>query len=100
MSCTGTGAGGFTGCGLKEIDAAYAEKAQDPGKNFGRLIAEKRRERLAGIDAESRKVEEEVKKYEAEQAERKARQEAADRGEVYEDSEDGAAESEPLPQPK
>ena len=37
MSCSPSGAGGFTGCGLAEINKAYAEKAQDPGITFGRL---------------------------------------------------------------
>jgi hypothetical protein len=57
MSCSAVGAGGFTGCGLKNIDAAYAEKNQDIGLAFGRLIAEERNKRLAGIDAESELVE-------------------------------------------
>jgi hypothetical protein len=59
-SCSASGAGGFTGCGLRGIDVAYAEKAQDPGLAFGRLIAAERNKRLAGIDAESQQVEEEV----------------------------------------
>ncbi len=57
MSCSPVGAGGFTGCGLRDIDSAYAEKSQDIGLAFGRLIAEERNKRLAGIDAESELVE-------------------------------------------
>ncbi len=60
MSCSAIGAGGFTGCGLKDIDSAYAEKSQDIGLAFGRLIAAERNKRLSGIDAESELVEERV----------------------------------------
>jgi hypothetical protein len=74
MSCSASGAGGFTGCGLKEIDRAYAEKEKDPGLAFGRMIAEERRKRLAGIDAEAEEVEQRVKQFEKERAEREARE--------------------------
>lgn len=60
LSCSAIGAGGFTGCGLKDIDSAYAEKSQDIGLAFGRLIAAERNKRLSGIDAESELVEERV----------------------------------------
>jgi hypothetical protein len=73
MSCSASGAGGFTGCGLKEIDQAYAEKAKDPGLAFGLLIAEERRKRLAGIDAEAEEVEQRVKQFEKERAEKEER---------------------------
>lgn len=76
MSCSPSGAGGFTGCGLKEIDRAYAEKAQDPGLVFGRLIAAERAKRMAGIDAEAAAVEERVKEFEKGRAEREARLQA------------------------
>ncbi|MGL5840111.1 MAG: hypothetical protein ACRCY3_16585 [Sphingorhabdus sp.] len=74
MSCSPTGAGGFTGCGLKQIDAAYAEKEADPGLAFGRMIAAERRKRLAAIDAEAELVEQRVIQFEKERAEREARQ--------------------------
>ncbi len=64
MSCSPTGGGGFTGCGLKEIDAAYAEKEQDPGLAFGRMIAAERKKRLAAIDAEAELVEQRVQQFE------------------------------------
>jgi hypothetical protein len=57
MSCSPVGAGGFTGCGLKDIDEAYGEKGQAVGLAFGRLIAAERQKRLSGIDAESDLVE-------------------------------------------
>jgi hypothetical protein len=74
MSCSASGAGGFTGCGLKEIDKAYLEKSKDPGLAFGLLIAEERRKRLAGIDAEAEEVEQRVKQFEKERAEKEARE--------------------------
>ena len=60
MSCSAVGAGGFTGCGLKDIDAAYGEKGEDVGLAFGRLIAAERAKRLSGIDAEAEDVEDRV----------------------------------------
>lgn len=95
MSCSPTGAGGFTGCGLGEIDRAYAEKKSDPGLNFGRLIAAERKKRLAGIDAESAEVEERVKQFEKERAEKEAKQ-AGEASEVN----DPAVDSGALPEPK
>lgn len=74
MSCSASGAGGFTGCGLREIDRAYAEKAKDPGLAFGLMIAEERRKRLAGIDAEAAEVEKRVQQFEKERAEKEARE--------------------------
>jgi hypothetical protein len=95
MSCSPTGAGGFTGCGLGEIDRAYAEKKSDPGLNFGRLIAAERKKRLAGIDAESAEVEERVKQFEKDRAEKEAKQ-AGEASEVN----DPAVDSGALPEPK
>jgi hypothetical protein len=95
MSCSASGAGGFTGCGLREIDRAYAEKAQDPGIVFGRLIAAERAKRMAGIDAEAAEVEARVTEFEKGRAEREAKLQA----EL--DAKDAAsAEAEPLPEPK
>ncbi len=74
MSCSPTGAGGFTGCNTKAIDAAYAEKEADPGLAFGRMIAAERKKRLAMIDAEAEQVEQRVIQFEKERAERDARQ--------------------------
>ena len=92
MSCSATGAGGFTGCGLKEIDAAYAEKDQDPGLAFGRMIAAERKKRLAMIDAEAEEVEKRVVQFEKERAEREEREAQAAAGQG---ADDGA-----LPDPK
>ncbi len=96
MSCSPSGAGGFTGCGLGEINKAYAENKQDPGLSFGRLIAAERKKRLAGIDAEAAEVEERVKQFEKERAEKEARQAEAGTETVS----DPAADNQVLPEPK
>jgi hypothetical protein len=98
MSCSTSGAGGFTGCGLSEINRAYAEKAQDPGITFGRLIAAERQKRLAGIDAEAAEVEKRVEEFEKGRAEREARIQAE--LEAKETSRQSGADAEPLPEPK
>jgi hypothetical protein len=91
MSCSPSGAGGWTGCGLKAIDQAYAEKQADPGITFGRLIAEERKKRLAEIDAEAEAVEQRVVQFEKERAEREAR---------LQQQNEAAAEEEALPNPE
>lgn len=98
MSCSPSGAGGFTGCGLREIDRAYAEKAQDPGLVFGRLIAAEREKRMAGIDAEAAAVEERIKEFEQGRAEREARLQAE--LDAKEAAAAGSPDAEPLPEPK
>jgi hypothetical protein len=81
LSCSATGAGGFTGCGFDAIDVAYAEKKQDPSITFGRLIAAERAKRLAGIDAEAAEIEERVKQLEKDSAELRAKREVAEEAE-------------------
>ena len=95
MSCSPSGAGGFTGCGLAEINKAYAEKAQDPGIIFGRLIAAERAKRMAGIDAEAAEVEARIVEFEKGRAEREAKLQAE-----LDAKEAANAEAEPLPEPK
>jgi hypothetical protein len=95
MSCSPSGAGGFTGCGLAAINKSYAEKAQDPGITFGRLIAAERAKRMAGIDAEAAEVEARVVEFEKGRAEREAKLQAE-----LDAKEAANAEAEPLPQPK
>lgn len=95
MSCSPTGGGGFTGCGLKEIDRAYAEKEQDPGLAFGRMIAAERKKRLSAIDAEAELVEQRVQQFEKERAEREARMQAEADAAAEKELQDSA-----LPQPK
>jgi hypothetical protein len=98
MSCSPSGAGGFTGCGIAEINKAYAEKAQDPGITFGRLIAAERAKRLAGIDAEAAEVEERTKEFEQGRTEREARLQAE--LDAKEAAAQSGADAGPLPEPK
>lgn len=69
MSCTPTGAGGWTGCQAKLINEAYKERAGAPDVRFGQLIEAERARRLATIDAtsaeEQARVESLEKQYEA-----------------------------------
>ena len=53
LSCSPTGAGGFTGCTQAMIDAAYGEKDEASGIRFAQLIAAARAERLSTIDEEA-----------------------------------------------
>jgi hypothetical protein len=77
MSCSPVGAGGWTGCASKLIDAAYAEKKTDEGIRFGQLIAEERAKRLSTIDTEAAKTQTDVEKLEDQmEARRKAEAEA------------------------
>lgn len=94
MSCSPSGAGGFTGCGLAEINKAYAEKAQDPGITFGRLIAAERAKRLAGIDAEAAQIEERTKEFEKGRAEREAKLQ------TELDAQEASPATAPLPEPE
>ncbi len=96
MSCSAVGAGGFTGCGAKAIDAAYLEKSKDPGLAFGQMIAAERKKRLLGIDVEAEAVEARVKAFEADRAAREAKE--AEARKRLEEEEDAANEA--LPQPK
>ncbi len=70
-SCSATGAGGWTGCSAKLINAAYAEKKTASDVRFGELIAAEREKRLSTIDADAAatqgRVEQAEKDYEARQ---------------------------------
>lgn len=78
LSCSPTGAGGWTGCVNQMIDTAYAEKKSDPSVRFGELIAEERARRLSTIDAEAGETQQQVEVEERKRDERrKAEREAA-----------------------
>ncbi len=88
-SCNTVGPEGATGCGIKEIEQAYAEKANGSDVQMGKLVAEARAERLSTIDEEARLTQERVESIEAEyEARRKAQENAA-----------GDATTAPLPAP-
>lgn len=69
QSCSPTGAGGWTGCAARLIDAAYAEKKIDPQIRFAELIAAERARRLSTVDtdaaAEQARVEVIEREYDA-----------------------------------
>lgn len=69
MSCSPSGAGGWTGCTQQLIEAAYAEKRGASSVRAAQLIEEERARRLATIDEEAAeeqaRVEEIEKQYEA-----------------------------------
>lgn len=68
-SCSTVGQSGQTGCGINEIERAYAEKEQADGVRMGVLIAEERAKRLSEIDAaaaaEQARVEQIEREYNA-----------------------------------
>jgi hypothetical protein len=78
MSCTPTGAGGWTGCSGQLIDQAYAEKNSAPELRFSELIAAEREKRLASVDQEAAETQKRVEELEKQMEER---QKAAERGE-------------------
>ena len=79
LSCSPTGAGGWTGCAQQLINRAYAEKGEDPNIRFSELIAAERERRLATVDADAAatqaRVEQAERDYEARQ---RAQAEAAE----------------------
>ena len=78
MSCSPAGAGGFTGCTQKFIEAAYKDKAEEDGIRFGKLIEEARAERLSTVDAEAAAEQERVESIEREYLQRLERERDAE----------------------
>lgn len=78
MSCSPTGAGGWTGCSGQLIEQAYAEKKSAPELRFSELIAAEREKRLATVDQEAAETQKRVEELEKQMEER---QRAAERGE-------------------
>ena len=88
MSCSPSGAAGFTGCTQKMIDAAYEARDGGSAARFGQLIAEARAERLATIDDDAAAEQERVEQIEREYMDRIERESAKE------------VAAEPLPQPQ
>lgn len=80
MSCSPVGAGGWTGCSGKLIDAAYAEKKTAPEVRFSELIAAEREKRLSTIDKDAADTQARVEVLEEEVLKRRKAQEAAESG--------------------
>mgnify|MGYP003295972516 CR=1 FL=1 len=74
MSCSPAGAGGFTGCTQKFIEAAYKDKSEAEGVRFGQLIEKAREERLSTIDADAAAEQERVEMIEREYMQRLERE--------------------------
>lgn len=74
LSCTPTGAGGWTGCVNQMIETAYAEKESDPSLRFNELIAEERARRLATIDTDAAEEQARVEQAEREYFEERGEQ--------------------------
>ena len=74
MSCSPTGADGFTGCTQKMIDAAYEAREGGSAARFSQLIAEARAERLSNIDADAAAEQARVEAIEREYMDRLARE--------------------------
>jgi hypothetical protein len=74
MSCSPAGAGGFTGCTQKFIEAAYKDRSEADNVRFGLLIEEARAERLSTIDSEAAAEQKRVEMIEREYMERLERE--------------------------
>lgn len=78
MSCTPVGAGGWTGCSGRLIEAAYAEKKNAPDVKFSELIAEERARRLQTIDKDAAETQARVEALEKQIEERQKAQAEAE----------------------
>ncbi|WP_394730217.1 hypothetical protein [Altererythrobacter sp. GH1-8] len=74
MSCSPVGAGGFTGCTQKMIDAAYKDRSEASNVRFAQLIEQARAERLSTIDVDAAAEQERVEQIEREYMERLERE--------------------------
>jgi hypothetical protein len=66
MSCEPAGAGGFTGCNQKFVEAWAKDKDEAEAVRFGQLIEKARQDRLSNIDAEAAAQQERVEMIERE----------------------------------
>lgn len=78
MSCSPTGAGGFTGCTQQMLDQAYGEKATSTAIRFSQLIAAAREDRLSAIDQDAAAEQQRVEQIEREYMERLERERAGE----------------------
>jgi hypothetical protein len=70
MSCSPAGAGGFTGCNQKFVEAWGKDKSEADAVRFGQLIEKAREERLSSIDADAAAEQERVEMIEREYMQR------------------------------
>lgn len=78
MSCSPAGAGGFTGCTQKFVEAWAADRDEAEGIRFGQLIEQARADRLSTIDADAAAEQERVEMIEREYMERLERERAGE----------------------
>ncbi len=78
LSCTPIGLGGELGCTAKQIETAYAERAQSSDVRFSQLIDEARQERLSTIDAEAAATQARVEELERQYMERQRQEDAGE----------------------
>jgi len=70
MSCEPAGAGGFTGCNQKFVEAWARDRDEAEAVRFGQLIEKARAERLSTIDADAAAEQERVEMIEREYMQR------------------------------
>jgi hypothetical protein len=78
MSCSPAGAGGFTGCNQKFVEAWGKDRAESEQVRFGQLIDQARRERLSEIDEDAAAEQERVEMIEREYMQRLERERAGE----------------------
>lgn len=78
MSCSPAGAGGFTGCTQKFVEAAYKDRAEADNIRFSLLIEQARADRLSTIDADAAAEQSRVEMIEREYMQRLERERAAE----------------------
>jgi hypothetical protein len=76
-SCSPVGSGGDTGCMMKLINTAYAEKKQSTDVHFAKLIEAERAKRLETVDADAAAEQARVESLEKEYDARMARERTA-----------------------
>jgi hypothetical protein len=70
MSCSPAGAGGFTGCNQKFVEAWGKDRDEADAVRFGQLIDQARQDRLSTIDADAAAEQERVEMIEREYMQR------------------------------
>lgn len=78
MSCSPAGAGGFTGCTQKFVEAWAKDRDEAEGVRFGQLIEKARAERLSTIDEDAAAEQERVEMIEREYMQRLEREREAE----------------------
>lgn len=78
MSCSPAGAGGFTGCTQKFVEAWAKDRDEAEGVRFGQLIEKARAERLSTIDTDAAAEQERVEMIEREYMQRLERERQAE----------------------